>query len=68
MTDLNHCSLTTFEGQGFEIKTAHGYDYVLTSPLAVKATWFLIGFGLSFVSNLKQTPWKSKSTFSTNSA
>lgn len=30
--------LATFEGQGFEIKTAHGKGYVLTCPLAVKAT------------------------------
>lgn len=28
--------LATFEGQGFEIKTAHGKGYVLTCPLAVK--------------------------------
>ena len=28
--------LVTFEGQGFEIKTAHGKGYVLTCPLAVK--------------------------------
>lgn len=30
--------LATFEGQGFEIKTVHGKGYVLTCPLAVKAT------------------------------
>ena len=29
--------LVTFEGQGFEIKTAHGKGYLLTCPLAIKA-------------------------------
>jgi DNA-binding response OmpR family regulator len=29
--------LVAFEGQGFEIKTAHGKGYLLTCPLAIKA-------------------------------
>jgi DNA-binding response OmpR family regulator len=29
--------LVTFEGQGFEIKTAHGKGYLLSCPLAIKA-------------------------------